>query len=65
MEKKFHIALNKRVRLRLRGEMVELEGRLTLDSLELPPPEAETIRLRIGSTTFENTDIDYFHPVED
>ncbi|WP_372798082.1 hypothetical protein [Pontiella sp.] len=58
VEKKFGIVLNKRVRLRLRGCAEEFTGRLVLDSLELPTPCAESIRLRIGRETFENTDIE-------
>lgn len=59
VEEKFGIALNTRVRLRLRGYEQELEGKLVLDSLLLPPPHAETIRLRLGCATFENTDIEF------
>lgn len=56
---KFGIILNRPIRLRLRGWEEEFTGKLVLDSLLLPPPEAETIRLRLGGMTFENTDIDY------
>jgi hypothetical protein len=59
VERKFGIVLNKRVRLRLRGWDEEFTGKLVLDSLLLPSPTAETIRLRLGGMTFENTDIDY------
>ena len=59
MEEKFGVVLNKRVRLRLRGWEEEFVGKLVLDSLLLPAPEAETIRLRLGGMTFENTDIEY------
>ena len=58
IEEKFGVKLNRRVRLRLRGSKKDLEGRLVLDSLLLPPPHAETIRLRIGAEAFENTDIE-------
>ena len=58
VEDKFHIVLNKRVRLRLRGEIVDHVGKLVLDSLELPPPEAEELELRIGKVAFVNTDIE-------
>jgi hypothetical protein len=61
VEQKFGIQLNRRVRLRLRGWDEEFEGKLVLDSLLIPPPHAETIRLRLGRVTFENTDIDYCH----
>ncbi|MDF7822978.1 hypothetical protein P4B35_03055 [Pontiellaceae bacterium B12227] len=65
VEDKFHIVLNQRVRMRLRGREGVLVGKLVLDSLVLPPPTAETIRLRIGNVAFENTDIDDFQPLED
>jgi hypothetical protein len=64
LEEKFHIVLNRRVRLRLRGWDEEFTGKLVLDSLELPPPTAETIQLRIGSISFENTDIDFLQTLE-
>lgn len=60
VEEKFGIVLNKRVRLRLRGSEEEVEGILMLDSLLMPSPHAETLQLRLGRLTFENTDIDYF-----
>ncbi len=58
IEKKFGILLNRRVRLRLRGADEEFEGKLVLDSLHMPSPCAESVQLRLGSLTFENTDID-------
>jgi len=61
VEEKFGIVLNKKVRLRLRGWEEEFIGKLVLDSLLLPAPSAETVRLRLGSVTFENTDIEYCH----
>jgi hypothetical protein len=64
LEEKFGIALNRRVRLRLRGWDKEFEGKLVLDSLLLPPPRAETIQLRLGRMTFENTDIESCHTLE-
>ena len=65
VEEKFGIVLNKRVRLRLRGWDEEFEGKLVLDSLLMPPPHAETVPLRLGRMTFENTDIEYCHTVGD
>jgi uncharacterized protein (DUF924 family) len=65
VEKKFGLALNRRVRLRLRGWNEEFEGKLVLDSLLLPPPQAETLSLRLGRVTFENTDIEYCHALEE
>ena len=59
VEKKFGIILNRQVRLRLRGWDEEFEGKLVLDALLLPSPAAETVRLRLGGMTFENTDIEY------
>ncbi|WP_372845235.1 hypothetical protein [Pontiella sp.] len=64
IENKFGIVLNRRVRLRLRGCDEEFEGRLLLDSLVLPPPAAETVQLRLGRLTFENTDIDDFQTLD-
>jgi hypothetical protein len=65
VEEKFGIVLNRKVRLRLRGGNEELLGTLTLDSLPLPPPHAETLHLRLGRRTFENTDIEYFETADD
>ncbi|VGO21546.1 hypothetical protein [Pontiella sulfatireligans] len=59
VEEKFGIVLNRRVRLRLRGWDEVFEGKLVLDSLLFPPPQAESLQLRLGRMTFENTDIDY------
>lgn len=64
IEEKFAVALNKKVRLRLRGWDEEVEGKLVLDSLLLPPPQAETISLRLGHMSFENTDIEYCHTLD-
>ncbi|MDF7800361.1 hypothetical protein P4C99_12860 [Pontiellaceae bacterium B1224] len=64
VEEKFHIVLNRRVRLRLRGWDEEFTGKLVLNSLVLPAPTAETIQLRLGSVTFENTDIEYFKTLD-
>ena len=46
LEKKFDIALNKRVCLRLRGWDEALEGKLMLASLLVPSIDDETLRLR-------------------
>jgi len=64
LERRFGIALNKRVRVRLDGLDEDLEGKLVLDSLLLPAPSDETIRLRLGSAVFENTQIEYCIRVE-
>lgn len=58
IERKFGIVLNQRVRVRLRGEMVDHEGKLVLDTLQMPRVCAESITLRVGHVVFENTDID-------
>ena len=64
LAEKFGIALNQRVRLRLRGRDEEFEGKLMLDSLLLPSPHDKSIALRLGSITFENTDIEQCHPLD-
>lgn len=58
VERKFGVPLNRRVRLRLRGWNEDFEGRLVLNSLEIPLPQADTISLRLGRVSFENTDIE-------
>jgi len=64
IEEKFGIVLNQRVRLRLRGWEEEFIGKLVLDSLLLPPPQAESIGLRLGPMSFENTDIESCHTLD-
>lgn len=64
LERKFDIVLNRNVRVRLRGRAEDLSGRLVLDALLLPPPETETLRLRIGSIAFENTEIESLIPLD-
>ena len=58
LEKKFGIALNKRVRLRLCGWDEAFEGKLMLDSLLVPSVDAEILRLRLGAISFDHTDIE-------
>lgn len=58
LEAKFGVALNKRVRLRLRGGDEEFEGKLLLDSLLMPSLYDKTIRLRLGAIAFDHTDIE-------
>jgi hypothetical protein len=65
IERKFGLELNARVRLRLRGSDEELVGRLLLDSLLLPAPDEDVIRLRLGSRTFDSTDIDCCQVLEE
>lgn len=64
LERRFGIALNKQVRIRLEGQNEMLEGRLVLDSLLLPSPTEESIRLRLGEAVFDNTEIDYYERME-
>ena len=59
LEERFGVAINKRVRLRLRGVDEEFEGKLLLDSLLMPSVHDKTIRLRLGRMTFDNTDIEF------
>lgn len=59
LAQKFDLALNQRVRLRLRGNDEELKGKLMLDSLLLPSLYDRSIALRLGNITFENTEIDF------
>ena len=65
VEEKFHLVLNRRVRIRLRGFDEHFVGKLVLDSLLPPSPTTETITLRIGNVTFENTDIEDLQTLED
>ena len=64
LEKRFGISLNKKVRIRLDGMDETMEGRLVLDSLLLPSPTEESIRLRLGRFVFENTAIAHYERVE-
>jgi len=59
LEEKFGIALNKRVRLRLRDWDKEFEGKLTLETLLPPSLHDKKIRLRLGKITFDHTDIEF------
>lgn len=64
LDRRFGIALNQQVRIRLTGSDEDLEGRLVLDSLLLPSPAEDTIRLRLGRAVFENTEIEYCERLE-
>lgn len=59
LEKRFHIALNRRVRLRLKGWPEEFEGKLMLEDLLTPTGREKSVRLRVNRLTFDNTDIEY------
>jgi hypothetical protein len=58
LEEKFGTPLNQRVRIALHGEETLLQGLLTLNRLELPPADAEEIRLRLGGRTFLSSAIE-------
>lgn len=58
LAEKFGVAINQRVRLRLRRSNEDLEGKLMLDTLLLPSLYDKTIVLRLGNVIFENTDIE-------
>lgn len=58
LERRFGVALNRRVRLRLTGWDEEFTGKLVLESLLIPSLRDERIRLRLGRITFDNTDIE-------
>jgi len=59
LNRRFGITLNQPVRLRLQGQGGDLEGKLVLDSLLLPSPSDESIRLRLGNIVFESSEIEY------
>ena len=59
LERRFGICLNKLVRIRLVELANELVGKLVLDSLLMPSPTDESIRLRLGTAVFESSDIEY------
>ncbi len=59
LNRRFGIALNQHVCVRLMGMDHEIEGKLVLDSLLLPSPTEESIRLRIDHAAFSSSDIEY------
>ena len=59
LDRRFGIALNQRVRIRLQTRDEELEGKLVLDTLLVPSPSEETIRLRLGTMVFDSSEIEY------
>jgi hypothetical protein len=59
LDRRFGVALNQHVRLRLHCREEELEGKLVLDSLLLPSPSDESIRLRLGKVAFDSTEIEF------
>ncbi|MBN2164529.1 MAG: hypothetical protein JXR25_12765 [Pontiellaceae bacterium] len=64
LERRFGVVLNRRVRLRLNGRDEDYEGRLLLDSLLIPSPCDERIRLRLGRISFDNTEIEYLEELD-
>ena len=59
LDRRYGIALNQRVRLRLHCRAEEFEGKLVLDALLLPSPSEEAIRLRLGKMVFDSSEIEY------
>ncbi|HSR88075.1 MAG TPA: hypothetical protein VLL07_03905 [Pontiella sp.] len=59
LDRHYGIALNQRVRLRLKDRETDLEGKLVLDSLLLPAPSEKSIRLRLGKVVFDSSEIRY------
>ena len=59
LDRRYGIALNQYVRLRLQCREDALEGKLVLDSLLLPSPSDESIRLRLGKMAFDSSEIEY------
>ncbi len=58
LNRKFGVILNRRVRIRLVGFDRELEGKLVMNSLQLPTSAGEAISLRIGKVAFFSSDIE-------
>ena len=58
LDRHYGIALNQRVRLRLQCLEEVLEGKLVLESLLLPSPSDESIRLRLGRRVFDSSEIE-------
>jgi len=59
LNRRFGIALNRPVRVRLQGQDAEIEGKLVLESLLLPSPSDESIRLRLGKMVFDSSQIEH------
>ena len=64
LDRRYGIALNQHVRLRLLCRDGEFEGKLVLDSLLLPSPSDESIRLRLGKEAFDSSEIEYCERVK-
>lgn len=64
LDRRYGIALNQHVRLRLQCREDTLEGKLVLDSLLLPSPSDESIRLRLGKTVFDSSEIEFCEPLD-
>lgn len=59
LEDRFGIALNRRVRVKLKDMDREFEGKLVMDQLFAPDSRKERLRLRVGSIEFYYTDIEH------
>ena len=58
LEERFGVVLNRRVRVTLSGIDDEFSGKLVLDQLFHPASRRESLRLRIGTVSFDHTDIE-------
>jgi len=59
LEDRFGIALNRRVRIKLKDMDQEFEGKLVMAQLLSPVSRDEEFRLRVGSIDFYYTDIEH------
>ena len=59
LERRFGVVLNKPVRLRLKGWVEELEGKIVPESLLMPAPSANSIHLRMEPFEFESSEIEF------
>lgn len=59
LEDRFGIALNRRVRIKLKNMDQEFEGKLLMAQLLVPDSRKDELRLRIGSIEFYYTDIEH------
>ena len=59
LERRFGVLLNKHVRVRLNGRDEEFEGRMVLDSLQIPSLCDDSIQLRIDRISFDSHEIEF------
>lgn len=57
LEQRFGVVLNRRVRVTLHGWEDEFVGKLRVDQLLHPTRRGDPLRLRVGSVSFDYTDI--------